>query len=228
MYDVAPEEILDRIGAAYERAVARAAERYPQWAADEEYASGAVGGTMEELVKGQATVDGQTYRWNTTTWVVRGKGPRAPETEYGADAVIEIVLRDEFDNTIASKILPVQNKKERVYSNRKLAEQARRLSRLPGGGLVVSFSERGFTSCEAGVVAEAAGAWTTIPDDLKSTFGHALAEDFLRCKVGSRDLSYDMRRQVFRTSDGQAIRLRVRRRIRTLVKRRGPARHRAS
>jgi hypothetical protein len=228
MYDVAPEEILNRIGAAYERAIARAVERYPQWAADEEYASGAVGGTMEELVKGQATIDGQTYRWNTTTWAVRGKGPRSPETEYGADAVIDIVLRDEHDNTIASKILPVQNKKERIYSARKLAQQSRRLSRLPGGGLVVSFSERGFTSCEAGVVADAAGRWKAIPDDLKTNFGRALADDFLRCKVGSRDISYDMRRQVFRTSDGQEIRLPVRRRIRTLIKRSGGTRQRSS
>ena len=82
--------------------------------------------------------NGSTYQCNTTTWPVRGKGPHSPETEYGADAVIEIVLRDEFGETVASKILPIQNKKEKIYSNRTLAKQADRLSKLPGGGLIRS------------------------------------------------------------------------------------------
>jgi hypothetical protein len=218
MYDIIPEAILDRIGASYERAIRRAQSRYGQWQRDEDYASGAVGGTMEELVKGTTTVNGSTYRWNTTTWPVRGKGPRSPETEYGADAVIEIVLRNEVGETVTSKILPIQNKKEKIYSNRTLAKQADRLSKLPGGGLIVSFSEHGFMSCEAHVVAEANGKWTTIPENLKRDFGDMLAKDFLSCKIGSRDLVYDARREVFHTVDGRDIRLRVRRRIRTLIK----------
>jgi hypothetical protein len=113
-----------------------------------------------------------------------------------------------------------QNKKERIYSNRTLADQAKRLSKLPGGGLIVSFSERGLTSCEASVVAAADGKWTTIPDDQKSDLGHTLATKFLPCHIGSRDLVYEPRREVFRTADGQEIRLRVRRRIRTLIKKR--------
>jgi hypothetical protein len=167
MYDIIPEAILNRIGAAYERAIRRAQSRYRQWDRDEDYVSGAVGGTMEELVKGTAADNGSTYRWNTTTWPIRGKGPHSPETEYGADAVIEIVLRNEFGETVASKILPIQNKKERIYSNRTLAKQADQLSKLPGSGLIVSFSEHGFTSCEAHVVAEANGNWTTIPENLR-------------------------------------------------------------
>lgn len=218
MYDIVPGAVLDRIGAAYERAIRRAQSRYSQWYPDEDYASGAVGGTMEELVKGTAVVNGSTYRWSTSTWPVRGKGPGSPETEYGADAVIEIVLRDEFDEIAARKILPIQNKKEKIYSNRTLARQAARLSKLPGGGLIVSFSEHGFTSCEAHVVAEAHGNWTTIPDNRKTDFGHTLAKDFLPCKIGSRDLVYDARREVFRTVDGREIRLPVRRRIRTIIK----------
>jgi hypothetical protein len=220
MYDIAPKSVLDRIGAAYERAVKRAQLRYRNWSADEEYATGALGGTMEELVKGQAKFNGSIYRWTTTTWPIRGKGPNSPETEYGADAVIEIVLQDESGGKIASKIIPIQNKKERVYSNRILADQAKRLSKLPGGGLIVSFSERGLTSCEASVVAAADGKWTTIPDNQKSDLGHTLATKFLPCHIGSRDLVYEPRREVFRTADGQEIRLRVRRRIRTLIKKR--------
>lgn len=218
MNDIIPEAVLDRIGAAYERAIERAQSRYPRWKGDEEYATGAVGGTMEELVKGSAVVNGSTYRWNTTTWPVRGKGPDSPETEYGADAVIEIVVRNEFGETVATKILPVQNKKEKIYSNRTLANQAAQLSKLPGGGLIVSFSEHGFTSCEAHIVANADGKWTTIPENLKADFGHTLAKDFLPCKIGSRDLVYDARREVFRTVGGNEIRLPVRRRIRTLIK----------
>jgi hypothetical protein len=220
MYDIVPKAVLDRIGAAYERAVKRAQLRYPNWSGDEEYATGALGGTMEELVKGHAKINGSVYRWTTTTWPVRGKGPNSPETEYGADAVIEIVLQDESGEKIAGKIIPIQNKKERIYSNRTLADQATRLSKLPGGGLIVSFSERGFTSCEASVVAAADGKWTTIPDSQKSDLGHALATEFLPCNIGSRDLVYEPRREVFRAADGQEIRLRVRRRIRTLIKKR--------
>jgi hypothetical protein len=91
-------------------------------------------------------------------------------------------------------------------------------AQLPGGGLIVSFSEHGFTSCEAHIVADAGGRWTTIPENLKADFGHTLAKDFLPCKIGSRDLTYDARGGFFRTVDGNEIRLPVRRRIRTLIK----------
>lgn len=219
MYDIVPDVILERIARQYERAVDRARERYPRWRADEDFSSGALGGTMEEVVKGTRQIDGDVFKWRTNTWSVRGKGGKNPETEYGADAVVEIELRNESDHVLARKGLPFQSKKERVYSNAKLAEQAGRLARLPGGGLVVSFSEDGFTSCDAGVVAEAAGRWTQIPDQLKSSFGRALGRDFLRCRIGSRDTYYDARREVFRSSDGSEIRLPVRRRIRTLIRR---------
>ena len=144
-----------------------------------------------------------------------GKGPASPETEYGADAVIEIVVRNEFGETVATKILPIQNKKEKIYSNRTLAKQAERLSKLPGGGLIVSFSEHGFTSCEGHIVADADGKWWAIPENLKADFGHTLAKDFLPCKIGSRDLVYDARGEIFRTVDGHELRLPVRRRITT-------------
>ena len=41
MYDIIPAAVLDRIGAAYERAIRRAQSRYAQWYGDEDYASGA-------------------------------------------------------------------------------------------------------------------------------------------------------------------------------------------
>jgi hypothetical protein len=219
MYDIIPAEVLDRIGRAYERAVARATERYSHWSADEDKATGGVGGTMEQLVKGQKTVDGRSYRWNTTQWALLGKSKKSAEREYGADVVIEIELRDEEDQTIVKKVLPVQNKKEKVYDNAKLAEQAGQLNQLPGGGLVVSFSERGFVSCEAGVVSEAGGAWSKIPGSQKSDFGRALSQDFLRCKVGSWDIDFLARQQVFRTKDGHEIHLEIPRTIKTLIKR---------
>ena len=220
MVDVVPERILERIGRAYERAASRAAERYQHWSVDEEYATGAVGGTKEELVKGPAVIDGQTFQWRTDTWPVRGKGPNGREREYGADAVIELVLLDEGGNKIAGKILPVQNKNERIYDADKLADQASRISRLPGGGLVVRFSEQGFECCEAGVVADVKGDWGRIPQDQIFGFGRALSRDFLWCKIGTRDMTYDSRRQRFQTSDGRDIRFPVRRRSRTTVKRR--------
>jgi hypothetical protein len=83
----------------------------------------------------------------------------------------------------------------------------------------VSFSERGFVSCQAGVVSEAGGAWTKIPASQKSDFGRALSQDFLRCKVGSRDIEFLARKQVFRMKDGHEIHLAIPRTIKTLIKR---------
>jgi hypothetical protein len=78
MYDVVPEVILARIARQYERAIDRARQRYPHWQADEEFSSGALGGTMEEIVKGRRTVKGQMYTWRTNAWPLRGKAPSLP------------------------------------------------------------------------------------------------------------------------------------------------------
>jgi hypothetical protein len=219
LFDALPDEVLESIANQYRRSTELARGRYAQSSADEDVLTGALGATMSERVKGSRRVGTDRYTWKTSTWAVRGKGPDAPETEYGVDAVIELYVRNTNGDVIARKVLPMQAKKERPYSNAVLQDQAARIARLPGRGIVASFSESNYSCCDARAVAEAQGSWSNVPPEEKSDLGDLLAGPFLECDIGSRELEYDMRKEVFKTATGEVIRLPVKRRIRTNVRR---------
>jgi hypothetical protein len=221
--DVIPEVVLERIGTQYERAVTRALSNFQYSREKEDAVTAALGATMSEVVRGRRQIDGQMYSWTTNTWTL-GSHYKGPESEYGADALIDFELRDENDIVVAHKLLPVQAKKGRPYDRRILLDQAKRIAKLPGGGVIVSFAENEYTCCNAEVVANAEGHWDEVPSTKKRRLGEVLRKDFLVCKVGSRDLSYNSRRKVVvvhENGSSREIRFRVRRRTRTIVRVRG-------
>jgi hypothetical protein len=64
---------------------------------------------MSEVVKGRRRINGEVYSWITNTWTL-GSHSGGPESEYGADAILDFEVRDEHDHVIARKVLPVQAK----------------------------------------------------------------------------------------------------------------------
>jgi len=224
MRDVLPEELVELIGDQYVEAVDEAESHFRNYQADEDAITGALGSSMDQIVRGTRRLGDTLYRWKTQTVKFRGRGPRAPESEYGADGIFEIEIFGEYENVVARKLIPFQAKKTGRLDRQVLLDQASRLTTLPGGGLVLVYGPQGYACAPASHVKAARGAWHDIPQESKHDFGQTLKRDFLDCRVGSRSLYYDASRErmIEIAEDGtlRDIRLSVRRRVRTTIERR--------
>ena len=128
-------------------------------------------------------------------------------------------MRDQDGNIVARKSLFFQAKNRLRGRSQKLADQARQVATLPGGGCVVNYSREGYVAADANVVADREGAWPPGPESARS-FGDYLADEFLPCTVGSRDVYYDASRQQIVYLEVGRLRVlsfTVRRRTRTTV-----------
>lgn len=161
----------------YRAGVAAAARAY-DGAADEEALTAAMGKALAargELVLG----DGRRVRWTTRHRRLRGRGGAAGRI-LGAEGLFEVELEDE-ENDRSRNTLPFQAWTAATGLDDELVRgQARRLSRLPGGGVVVSFRPTACVCVDAGVVAER-GATPADERDLADV----LARDFVEGRCGS-------------------------------------------
>lgn len=227
MRDVLPGPVVEHIGRQYREAVRTASARFEQYRADEDAVTGALGGALDVIARGELVAGDEVFSWSTRVWKVRGRGPSPPEFRYGIDGLFEIEV-SVGTRTTARKLLPFQAKKDRGYDDDKLLEQAATVARLPGGGAVVSFSPGSYMVARADVVAAAQGHWLSVSDEQKRDLGDVLAEDFIECRMGSRGLYYDPFTEtfVFPSADGQLVELPgfVRNRVKTTVKRRARSR----
>jgi hypothetical protein len=216
--DVLDPGVIAKIGEQMRDAARAAQENYESYMADEDTVTGALGGTFDHIVRGTFVVNGTRWSWRTRTKKLRGRGPGADEKEIGADGLFEIEVQDANGVILARKSLPFQAKNDRRGSRARLAEQARKIAALPGGGCVVDYSRDGYTAVNAQTVADQDGAWPMSP---ATPLGDYLAQDFLPCRVGSRDLYYDAGRHllIYTPPGGgmQALPLLVGERIRTTV-----------
>lgn len=224
MRDVLPADLIEAIGDQYNEAVREAEPHFQNYQADEDAITGALGSSMDRTVKGARQIGDKQYTWSTRTVKLRGRGPRAPEREYGADGILEVEVRDESGNGLARKLVPFQAKKADNIDRQVLLDQANRLNTLPGGGLILVYDSQGYRSASASDVQAVHGVWHQVSEGQRQDFGAALKNGFLPCTVGSRSLYYDAARErmVALADDGTSrdLRLPVRRRTRTIIKRR--------
>lgn len=223
MRDILPPELIEQIGSQYLRSVREAEPGFKNYQADEDAITGALGSSMDRTVKGTYSDSKSRYTWRTRTVKLRGRGPGAPEKEYGADAVLELEVFDEMGNAMGRKVLPFQAKKVGRTNAQALLDQSRRLNRLPGGGLIVVFGPDGYECMSAKEVLAADGSWDQVSPNRRHDFADVVQNGFLECTVGSRSLYYDTQRErmVVQNADGtsQDIRFSVRRRTRTTINR---------
>jgi hypothetical protein len=222
MRDVLPPEVIELIGSQYFNSIREAEPGFRNYQADEDAITGALGSSMDRMVKGSYGAGGSLYTWKTRTVKLRGRGPGAPEKEYGADAILELEVCDGIGNTIGRKVLPFQAKKAGRINSQSLYDQSRRLNSLPGGGLVVVFGPEGYECTSAKEVLVVDGSWGQVQPGQRQGFAKVVQTRFLECTVGSRSLYFDAERErmVMLEEDGTSrdIRFTVRRRTRTTIR----------
>jgi hypothetical protein len=223
MRDILPPDLIEQISGQYLRSVREAELGFRNYQADEDAVTGALGGSMDRMVKGTYSDGESHYAWITRTVKLRGRGLGAPEREYGADAILELEVFDEMGNAMGRKVLPFQAKKVGRINAQSLRDQSGRLNRLPGGGLIVVFGPDGYKCTSAKEVFAANGSWAQVPPSHRHDFAAVVQNGFLECTVGSRSLYYDAQRErmVVLNANGtsQDIRFSVRSRTRTTVSR---------
>jgi hypothetical protein len=210
--DVLPPAVLSVIAAQYRDAVRHAAARYFDQQNDEDALTGGLGTMIGFGVNG--SVDG--YKWTTHASKTRGRGSGALEKPLGCDIAFEIDVTPAAGERFR-KTLFAQAKSGWTGADGRLAEQAKKLLQLPGGALVIDYTEAGYraTSAQAAVAAEG-NARRIALSGFRSLAEH-LAVDFLSCTIGSTLVHYDPAEDSVSFEDGSPLLLRPLRVVRTAV-----------
>jgi hypothetical protein len=122
----------------YLAGVSDALAKYPFSAADEDSLTGALGNSISMP---QAVVfgDGQRrYSYQVSYRKIRGRGPRAPEKQLGADGIFQIEVTD--DHGRQTKGLPFQSKKGWSSADSNLLKQANEASPQTDEACIVSLT----------------------------------------------------------------------------------------
>jgi hypothetical protein len=135
---------------------------------------------------------------------LRGRGKGAPEKIFGSDGVFQIEVLDNCGRPLFSKGLPFQSKKNWTRKLSSLGDQAIQMEQHTPGGIVIDFSEIGYSACSAKIAASQGGSRRNIS---MSNLGDLLATDFLNCKIGTIGLFFDTQKEKYlnRKSDFHII-----------------------
>lgn len=176
--DLLNNDVVRRVLAKHYRAgIAEAVEAYEESAADEDAVTGALGQALHG--QGAIVLDDKIVGWKTRYRKLRGRGKNAPEKRFGADGIFEVEL--EQDGILSRKSLPFQAKNDAAgYGSADLMDQASKLAKFPGGGIVVNYRPDGYSAVDAKSVANRDASRHT-----ERSLGDMLSDEFLACKCGS-------------------------------------------
>jgi hypothetical protein len=170
----------------YRQGVAAAVATYPQHRADEDTVTGALG----QALAGRGTIrlpGGEEFDWITSYQRFRSAPGDAPEPRLGGDGIFEIQVI-ESTGVITRKSLTFQAKNNtRGLGDARLRSQARKISDLPGGGIVINYGEERFAAVDAGEVSRREAG----PLSSSRSLQDVLAEEFVPCLRGSTAYYYD-------------------------------------
>lgn len=195
-----PKGVLDVIRGQYLRGIREAEAKYRFNAADEDSLTGALGSALSMAEPVLVPADNGDYLIQVEHRRIRGKGPGAPEKLLGADGIFEIEVFDEGGNSIWMKGLPFQSKSRWLTSSKKMIKQAKDMLRSSGTGVIIDFKEDGYEACSAEHLVEQRGSkrMLRVKGQVQS-LESVLADDFLDCRIGQRNLSYDEMKERFQT-----------------------------
>jgi hypothetical protein len=191
-----PDVVLNRIATQMREGIREAITGFPEQRGDEDSVTGGLIQAIRTSVRGSEPTAQGLLRWHTRMWKLRGRGKGAPEKKLGADAIFEIEVLDNVGTLITRKSLPIQAKKEWTGRDKLLGGQARKLSQLPGGGLVVDYRSDGYTAIDAATAASAGGDRRDIGRQAMRPLGERLGGDFLQCRIGSSEIYFDANNEV--------------------------------
>ena len=202
MKDLLPDAVLGEIASQYRRASVEAVEDYPAQQADEDGLTGALGSVLRRGVRGMAIHDGVQYEWHTQLVRVRGRGPGAPENALGADAVLQIEVRNAAGQLVRVKALPVQAKKGWTGADARLAAQAETMLAGCGAGIVVDYRPGSYMAANGPDVLAAGGNRNKLKANQARPLGDLLADEFVPCKLGAIGTRYDPEQEELVRADG--------------------------
>lgn len=180
MKDILPDLVIDSLRDRYLAAVSDAESTFDMNYGDEDALTGAFGQAIA-VPRNQifSTPEG-VYTVDIGYTKLRGRGKNAPERIYGSDGIFQIKVFDSRGNVIRSKGLPFQSKKNWKGTNNKLSDQAKDMERYTPGGNRSQLTKEG---------------------KLKR-LGQLLGNEFLNCEVGTLNLFYDPKQELYKIDGG--------------------------
>lgn len=203
MRDILPDFVIDSLRDRYLAAVSDAESTFDMNYGDEDSLTGAFGQAIA-MPRSQvfSTPEGM-YTVDVGYTKLRGRGKNAPERLYGSDGIFQIKVFDSYGSVIRSKGLPFQSKKNWKGTNRKLSDQAKDMERFTPGGIVVDFNNSGYKACLAGDVVLAGGNRLQLTKEGRlQRLGQLLGNEFLNCEIGTLNLFYDPKQELYKIDGG--------------------------
>lgn len=186
-----PTLVANKIGTQISEAVSATERVFPRQRGNEDSVTGSLGGQLMDKVQGTMAIGDKQYIWITDQYTIRGIARNAPESRYGADALIEVSIIDPATGEIiATKALPFQAKKD--SSSAGLLKQVEDMKRLSCSGIVIDYKDDGFTAMHEEDIISANGNITAVPDSKKKKLADMLADDFLNCRIGRQKFTYSV------------------------------------
>ncbi|MBN2002243.1 MAG: DUF3883 domain-containing protein [Anaerolineae bacterium] len=153
--------------------------------------TGALG--QELLSENQVvTANGSVYVWRTTYHKLRGRGKDADEKLFGADGIFQVEILDCQQGSLFRKGLLFQAKNRWQGKDEKLKTQAGMLASPPEIGIIVDYSDEGYSACSAKDAYEMEGDRRKLPDDAMISLAVMLGDEFLYCRKGLENVFYDV------------------------------------
>jgi len=156
--------------------------------------------------------------WRVTYTKFRGRGPRAPEKETGADGIFQIEVYPSDAPVLFSKGVLFQAKKYQGSSRGDLIEQVEKMEQIASGGTAVfEFGPQGYRGSSGREILAANELTATRIPHPERALGNYLADSFLPCESGLRGMYFDAERGNLVVPEGIAgvklVRIRLKERI---------------
>lgn len=130
------------------------------------------------------------FTYEIKSYKLRGRGPDAPEKRLGADAIFQVAVF-KGGQRIFGKGLPFQAKKGGGFQNAEVKRQAADLLRTSGTGIVVRYSEKGYSAVDVRDLVNAEGVQIAVELQKPKSLATMLGDDFIECRIGRLGLFFD-------------------------------------
>jgi hypothetical protein len=198
MRDILPSDLLEILREKYLAGVADAEAAFDQHFADEDSLTGGLGQAIAMRKPILFNDPSGTYAVTIQYQKLRGRGPGAPEKQFGSDGIFQISVTDSNGNIIRRKGLPFQAKTNWRGKNKALYDQAIQMEENTPGGLVIDYSPTGYKACRAKTIIDSNGSREIADrDGAMRPLGQVLSRDFLECTIGTVGLYYDPEREIY-------------------------------
>ncbi|MFC5743582.1 J domain-containing protein [Dyella tabacisoli] len=202
-----PAQVIDDISRHIQSAVRRATEGF--WSAneDEDTLTGHLGACLKTGTHTVNVVQDEVsgpWKWSFDYSKFRGRGASATESHLGADGIFELNM--DWGYRAEKKSLLFQSKTEWSDSP-ELVEQSMLLSTWREAAIAIDYKPGGFEAFSIDSVLASRGIRSDAGDGIP--LQDALGDYFIKCKVGSTDLSYDARSRRLYWRDTNGLRVGV-------------------